>query len=132
MSAKRENFSSGSSYEKNYGYSRAVKVGDTIYISGTVGFNYETNEIPSDPVEQLHQIIRNIEPALNQAGGKLSDIVQITTYIKSPEVFMDAVGPALGDIFSDILPVNAALVVDFPVPGVVVEISAVAVIGCGN
>ena len=132
MSVKRENYSSGSSFEKEYGYSRAVKVGDTVYLSGTVGFNYETKELPADPVQQLHQIIRNIEPALDKAGAKLSDIVQITTYVKSPEVFLNDVGPALGEIFGDILPTNAALVVDFPVPNVVVEISAIAVVGCGD
>ncbi len=132
MSVKRENFSSGSSFEKEYGYSRAVKVGDTVYISGTVGFNYETKEVPADPVQQLHQIIRNIEPALDKAGAKLSDIVQITTYIQSPEVFLNAVGPALGEFIGACLPTDGALVVDGRVPSVVVAISAIAVVGCGD
>jgi enamine deaminase RidA (YjgF/YER057c/UK114 family) len=132
MSEKRVNISSGSSYEKAYGYSRAVKAGNMVFVSGTIGMNYETGELSSDPVEQLKQIIRNMEPYLEKAGSKLSDIVQITTYVKAPEVFLDAVGAELGKIFGDILPVNAALVVDFPVPGVLVEISAVAVVGCGD
>ena len=132
MTTKRQNISSGSSYEKAYGYSRAVKVNDTVYISGTVGFNYETGEISPDPVEQVHQIIRNIEPALEKAGAKLSDIVQISTYVTAPEVFTEQVGPELGKIFNNILPTNCALVVKFPVPGVVVEILATAVIGCGD
>lgn len=130
MTNKRVNISSGSSFEKAYGYSRAVKVGDTVYVSGTVGFNYETGGCDPDPVEQLRQIIRNIEPALAKAGASLRDVVQITTYMTSAEVFA-TVGPVLGDIFANILPTNAALVVQFPVPNVKVEISAVAVIGCG-
>ncbi len=131
MSNKRQNISSGSKFEEAYGYSRAVKVGDTVHISGTVGFNYQTNEISSDPAEQVHQIIRNIEPALAEAGAKLSDIVQIRTYVTSPEVFQ-VVGPELGKVFKDIRPANAALVVAFPVPDVLVEVSAMAVIGCGD
>ena len=132
MSVKRVNISSGSSFEKKFGYSRAVKVGDTVYISGTVGFNYETGDISLDPVEQLRQIIRNIGFALDKAGAKLTDIVQTTVYITKPEIFNEAIGPELGIIFADTLPTCAALVVEFPVPKVVVELSATAVIGCGD
>jgi 2-iminobutanoate/2-iminopropanoate deaminase len=128
---KRENISSGSSYEEAYGYSRAVKVGDTVYVSGTIGFHYETGSFSDDPKEQLRQVIRNIEPALTKAGARLSDVVQITTYVTSAEVFAE-IGPVLGEIFGSIRPTNAALVVQFPVPNVKVEIAAVAVIGCGE
>jgi len=131
LSHKRENISSGSSFEDAYGYSRAVKVGETVYISGTVGIDYTTGTVSNDPVEQLHQIIKNMSPSIEQAGAKLSDIVQITTYVTAPEIFQ-VVGPELGKIFADIRPTNAALVVAFPVPDVVVEISAVAIIGCGD
>ncbi len=131
MTIKRENLSSGSTFEEAFGYSRAVKVGDTVYISGTVGIDYETGNVSSDPVEQLNQIIKNMLPSIERAGAKLTDIVQITTYVTSPEVFQE-VGPELGRIFADIRPTNAALVVAFPVPDVVVEVSATAVIGCGD
>ncbi|MCA8967507.1 MAG: RidA family protein [Planctomycetes bacterium] len=129
--SKRENISSGSSFEAKFGYSRAVKVGDMVFVSGTVGIDYQTGTTPPTPEGQLRQIIRNMEPALAKAGAKLSDIVQITTYVTSPEVFQ-TIGPVLGEIFGDIRPTNAALVVAFPVPDVVVEISATAVIGCGD
>jgi len=131
MAIKRENLSSGSTFEEAFGYSRAVKVGDTVYISGTVGIDYESGNVSADPVEQLQQILKNMLPSLQRAGAKLSDIVQITTYVTSPEVFQE-IGPELGKIFADIRPTNAALVVAFPVPDVVVEISATAVIGCGD
>lgn len=126
---KRQNISSGSQFEKLYGYSRAVKVGDTLYISGTIGMDYAAGMMPEDAVGQVRQIIKNFEMPLAAAGGSLKDIVQITTYVTAPKVFKE-VGPELGVIFGEILPTNAALVVAFPVPGVLVEISAVAVIGC--
>lgn len=129
--SKRVNISSGSSFEEAYGYSRAVKVGDTVHVSGTVGYDYATGGCSDDPCEQLRQIIRNIEPALAEAGASLRDVVQITTYVSSAEVFA-TIGPVLGEIFGDIRPTNAALVVQFPVPLVKVEISATAVIGCGG
>ena len=128
---KRENFSSGSSFEKAFGYSRAVKVGGTVYVSGTVGIDYSTGTCDPDPVAQLRQVIKNIEPALVRAGASLRDVVQIQTYVTSAEVFQ-TIGPVLGEIFGNILPTNAALVVQFPVPNVKVEIAAVAVIGCGG
>ena len=128
---KRQNISSGSSFEKAFGYSRAVKVGQTVYVSGTVGIDYETGTCDPDPAVQLRQVIRNIEPALMHAGASLKDIVQLTTYVTSAEVFQ-TIGPVLGEIFGDILPTNAALVVGFPVTNVKVEISAVAVVGCGT
>ncbi|TCK28303.1 enamine deaminase RidA (YjgF/YER057c/UK114 family) [Ancylobacter aquaticus] len=126
---KRQNISSGSQFEKLYGYSRAVKAGDTLYISGTIGMDYAAGKMPEDAVGQVRQIIKNFEMPLAAAGGSLKDIVQITTYVTTPEVFKE-VGPELGVIFGDIQPTNAALVVAFPVPGVLVEISATAVIGC--
>ena len=126
---KRQNISSGSQFEKLYGYSRAVKGGDTLYISGTIGMDYAAGTMPEDAVGQVRQIIKNFELPLAAAGGSLKDIVQITTYVTAPEVFKE-VGPELGTIFADVLPTNAALVVAFPVPGVLVEIAATAVIGC--
>lgn len=128
---QRQNISSGSSFEEKFGYSRAVKVGDTVYISGTVGIDYTTGTCDPDPIKQLHQIIRNMEPALVEAGASLSDIVQLTTYVTEPDVFQ-TVGPVMGEIFAGIRPTNAAVVVAFPVPDVVVELAATAVIGCGG
>ncbi len=131
MTDKRINISSGSVFEEKFGYSRAVKVGQTVYVSGTVGIDYGSGTVSDDPIEQLHQVIANMEPSLREAGAGIADIVQITTYVTSPEVFQ-TIGPELGRIFGDIRPTNAALVVAFPVPDVVVEISATAIIGCGD
>lgn len=131
MAEKRRNISSGSKFEETFGYSRAVKVGETLYISGTIGMDYAAGFMSPDPVEQLRQIVHNMEFALTEAGASLADVVQITTYVRSPDVF-HTIGPELGRLFGDIRPTNAALVVDFPFPDILVEISATAVIGCGD
>jgi enamine deaminase RidA (YjgF/YER057c/UK114 family) len=128
---KRQNISSGSVFEEKFGYSRAVKAGNLVFVSGTIGMDYEKGVVPEDPKDQLRQVIRNIEPALAQAGASLADVVQITTYVTSAEVFAD-IGPVLGEIFGDIRPTNAAVVVQFPVPNVKVEVAAIAVIGCSD
>ncbi len=67
--AKRQNISSGSKFEEAFGYSRAVKVGDTLYISGTIGMDYAAGAMPEDPIGQLRQIIRNFEQPLSAAGA---------------------------------------------------------------
>ena len=126
----RENISSGSSYEETYGYSRATQVGDKVYISGTIGFNYETGSYSDGPKGLLRQILRNMELALAKAGATLTDFVQIKTYVTSAQVFAE-IGPVLDENFGNIRPTNAAHVVWFPVPNVKVEIAAVAVVGCG-
>jgi len=131
MSVKRVNISSGSQFEKSYGYSRAVLASNTLYISGTIGMDFKTGIMPEDAIGQLHQIIKNFEFALTEAGGDLKDIVQLTTYVTSPEIFAQ-IGPEMGKIFAEILPTNAALIVTFPIDGILVEMAATAVIGCGE
>lgn len=128
---KRENFSTGSHFEKSFGYSRAVRVGEQVFVSGTVGLDYETGRIPDDPVDQFRQSVANITRALEMAGAKLADVVQITTYVTGPEV-MTAIGPALSETFGPIGPTNTALVVAFPFEGIKLEIQATAIVGCGG
>ena len=61
---KRINIGSGSRFEDAYGYSRAVKVGDTVYIAGTLGYDYAAGTCDPDPAAQVRQIVRNFEAAL--------------------------------------------------------------------
>jgi enamine deaminase RidA (YjgF/YER057c/UK114 family) len=128
---RRQNISFGSSLEATYGYCRAREGRGTVYVAGTIGMDYATGRVDPDPGAQLRQAVRNIEPALGEAGASLRDVVQLTTYVTSAEVF-DAIGPVLGEIFGGISPVNAALVVQIPIPYAKVEIAATAVIGCGG
>src|SRR5690606_3871450 len=70
--------SSGSAFEEKIGYSRAVVVGDTVYVSGTTGYDYATGTISDDVAEQTAQTLRNIAAALEQAGSSLDEVVRVT------------------------------------------------------
>ena len=74
----RSRFSSGSRFEEEIGYSRAVIDGDWIFVSGTTGYDYATMTIAPGVVEQCDQTFQNIEAALRQAGGRIDDIVRAT------------------------------------------------------
>ncbi|MFM2065730.1 MAG: hypothetical protein RLZZ584_639 [Pseudomonadota bacterium] len=74
----RQLISSGSTFEAEIGYSRAVVAGDWVFVSGTTGYDYATMTIVDDLVEQTEQCLRNIEAALRQAGASLADVVRVT------------------------------------------------------
>ncbi len=131
MSDGRQTISTGSHFEEAVGYARAVRVGDFISLSGTVGMDYATRSISPDPVEQVRQIVRTMTGALEQAGATLADVVQITTYVTSADV-MATITPELKAAFGAILPTNTALVVAFPFPDIKVEIAATAIRGSGS
>lgn len=73
----RQLISSGSQFEHDIGYSRAVVDGEWVFVSGTTGFNYETMTISDDLLEQTEQCLRNIQFALKQAGAGFADIVRV-------------------------------------------------------
>ena len=74
----RKLISSGSTFEERIGYSRALAVGDWVFVSGTTGFDYAAATISDDVVEQAEQCFKNIEAALAQAGASLADTVRVT------------------------------------------------------
>lgn len=74
----RQLISSGSTFEQEIGYSRAVVDGDWVFVSGTTGFDYTKMTISDDLVEQAEQCFKNIQAALNEAGSDLRDIVRVT------------------------------------------------------
>src|SRR5581483_604954 len=73
----RQLISSGSTFEQQIGYSRAVVDGDWIFVSGTTGFNYAAMTISDDVVEQAEQTLKNIQAALVEAGSSLDDVVRV-------------------------------------------------------
>ena len=75
---KRQLISSGSAFEEQIGYSRAVVAGDWVFVSGTTGFDYGAMTIPDGLIEQTEQCLKNIEAALRQAGSSLQDVVRVT------------------------------------------------------
>src|SRR5947209_10758845 len=74
----RRLISSGSSFEKEIGFSRAVVDGDWIFVSGTTGFDYRSMTISESVTDQAEQCLRNIQSALEQAGASLRDVVRVT------------------------------------------------------
>ena len=75
---KRQLISSGSSFETQIGYSRAVVAGNWVFVSGTTGFDYATMTISDSLLAQTEQCLKNIQAALQQAGSSLADVVRVT------------------------------------------------------
>ena len=122
----RRLFSSGSSFEKAWGYSRAVIQGDWIFVSGTTGFDYATMTIADDPVAQTRQAFRNIESALAQsAGAPLSSIVRAQYFVPRAEDWK-VIAPVIGEILGDIRPAATALVCDLIDPRMRIEVEVTA------
>lgn len=82
---ERRHISSGSRFEDEIGYSRAVVVGDDVWVSGTTGYNYDTMTIEPGIVEQADQTFRNIAKALAQAGCTLDDVVRVLFIVPKRE-----------------------------------------------
>lgn len=126
---ERQCISSGSPYEPAIGFSRAVRVGDTVYVSGTVAWGDDGNLAwPGDVYAQAKQAIRNIEKALAQAGSSLADVVRTRVYLTDISR-LDEAAKAHGEAFGEIRP--AATMVEVSAlaePEMLVEIEAVAVV----
>ena len=99
----RRLISSGSTFEQEIGYSRAVVAGDWVFVSGTTGFNYATMAIEDDVVAQAEQTIRNIEEALSKASASLGDVVRVHYILPRAEDFPQC-WPVLRRTFGDIRP----------------------------
>src|SRR5690242_4459552 len=106
----RRLISSGSSFEKSIGYSRAVVDGDWVFVSGTTGFDYATMTISDDVVAQCEQALRNIEAALKQAGSGFEDVVRVH-YLMTDAADFERCWPAMGRAFGEVRPSCTAMVV---------------------
>jgi enamine deaminase RidA (YjgF/YER057c/UK114 family) len=91
---QRQHISSGSPFEEQIGYSRAVVAGDWVFVSGTTGFDYATMRISDDVVQQAEQCFLNIQAALQQAGASLDDVVRVNYVLPDASLF-EACWPVL-------------------------------------
>lgn len=117
--------SSGSAFEAQAGYSRAVVDGDDVFVSGTTGFDYATMAIAPDAKAQTEQIFRNIEAALAQAGASLADVVRVRIHLVDAADF-PAVSAVVGAKFRDIRPANTTVISGLVDPRMKVEIEVTA------
>lgn len=125
----RHNLSSGAKWEPVVGYSRAVRVGNTVYISGTVAIN-DGGEVvyPGNSGEQARFILKKIKAVLESAGAELADVVRTRIFVLNIDDW-EAVGLAHGECFGDIRPATTMVEVRRLIaPGLMVEIEAEAVI----
>jgi enamine deaminase RidA (YjgF/YER057c/UK114 family) len=121
----RRLISSGSTFEQEIGYSRAVVVGDWIFVSGTTGFNYVTMTIEDDVVAQAEQTIRNIEEALTKAGASLADVVRVHYILPSAADFAKC-WPVLRKAFGEIRPAATMIEAGLSDPRMKIEIEVTA------
>lgn len=117
--------SSGSPFEEQIGYSRAVVVGNWVFVSGTTGFDYTTMAISDSLAEQTEQCLKNIESALLQAGSSLKDVVRATYVLPNGSEF-EQCWPILRQYFGGVRPAVMMISAGLADPRMKIEIEVTA------
>lgn len=130
---KQQRIDPGWAWTRKFNISAGVKLGDTVYTSGTVAFDSDSNVVgEGSAYEQARQVSRNIEEILEAAGATLADVVKITTFLTDMSDYADF-GKARSEAFPGGVPASAAYTTPALVkPELLVEVEAIAVIGSGN
>jgi enamine deaminase RidA (YjgF/YER057c/UK114 family) len=121
----RRLISSGSRFEQEMGYSRAVADGDWVFVAGTTGFDYDAMSISEDIVQQADQCFKNIQSALRQAGAELADVVRVNYILPKPERFPEC-WPVMRKYFGDIRPAATMISAGLVDPRMLIEIEVTA------
>ncbi len=121
----RRLISSGSSFEKVAGYSRAVAVGEWVFVAGTTGYDYSTMTLAADLESQTRQAFRNLSAALEEAGCALNDVVRVRYYLTRSEDFK-TVAPIFGEFLGEARPAATAIICGLVEPEMKIEIEVTA------
>ena len=126
--ASRQKVASGTRWEPLIGYSRAVRVGPTVYVSGTTATDAHGSIVGTDPYTQTRHILRNIEQALAACGATLADVVRTRIFVTNIAQW-EEIGRAHGEVFGAIRPATTMVEVHRLIdPAMLVEIEAEAVL----
>ena len=121
----RRLISSGSTFEEQIGYSRAVVAGDWVFVSGTTGFDYRTMFIADSLLQQTEQCLKNIESALREANSSLQDVVRVTYVLPNGDEF-EQCWPVLRKYFGEVRPAAMMICAGLADPRMKIEIEVTA------
>lgn len=120
-----QRISTGSPFEKAFGYSRAVVKGPWCFVSGVTGYDYATMQLPDDVAEQARNCFATIADVLRQGGFTMEDIVRVQ-YTLTDSGFVDAIAPVLADALADVLPASTMVIAGLIRPEMKIEIEVTA------
>ena len=123
---KRKHIFTGSVYEDMAGYARAVIVGDQIFVSGTVGYDFKTGTLPEGVTAQAEQAMKTIAETLAEADSGLADIVRVVAYVPNPDD-VPAVSAVLKKHLDAVRPANTTVCSPLAVPECLVELQVTAI-----
>jgi len=121
----RRMVSTGSRFEGEFAYARAVCQGDWCFVAGTTGYDYKSMEMPEAAVDQARNALATIESSLSEAGFAMADVVRATYYIRDAGLAGE-IGPALREAFGTVRPAATMLVAGLIAPEIKIEIEVTA------